>query len=39
MNAVYAEFFEGVPPARTTVAVRALPKGARVEIDLVVAVP
>ncbi|HEX5042664.1 MAG TPA: Rid family detoxifying hydrolase [Candidatus Polarisedimenticolaceae bacterium] len=39
MNAVYAEFFEGVPPARTTVAVKALPRGARVEIDLVAAVP
>jgi 2-iminobutanoate/2-iminopropanoate deaminase len=39
MNAVYAEFFEGVPPARTTVAVKGLPKGARVEIDLVAAIP
>lgn len=39
MNGVYAEFFPSVPPARTTVAVQALPKGARVEIDLVVAVP
>ena len=34
MNQVYAEFFEGlVPPARATVQVAALPKGARVEID------
>ncbi len=33
-NEVYAEFFEGlVPPARATVQVAALPKGARVEID------
>jgi 2-iminobutanoate/2-iminopropanoate deaminase len=39
MNGVYAEFFPSVPPARTTVAVKALPKGARVEIDLVVGVP
>jgi 2-iminobutanoate/2-iminopropanoate deaminase len=39
MNEVYKEFFPGVPPARTTVAVTALPRGARVEIDLVVAVP
>ena len=39
MNAVYAEFFEGVPPARTTVAVKGLPKGARVEIDLTAAIP
>ena len=34
MNQVYAAFFEGlVPPARATVQVAALPKGARVEID------
>jgi reactive intermediate/imine deaminase len=34
MNQVYAAFFEGlVPPARTTVQVAALPKGAKVEID------
>ena len=39
MNAVYAEFFPSVPPARTTVAVKGLPKGAKVEIDLVVAIP
>jgi 2-iminobutanoate/2-iminopropanoate deaminase len=39
MNEVYREFFGDIPPARSTVAVTALPKGARVEIDLVVAVP
>ena len=39
MNAVYGEFFPSVPPARTTVAVKGLPKGAKVEIDLVVAIP
>ena len=34
MNQVYAAFFEGVvPPARATVQVAALPKGAKVEID------
>jgi 2-iminobutanoate/2-iminopropanoate deaminase len=34
VNEVYAEFFAGVvPPARATVQVAALPKGARVEID------
>jgi reactive intermediate/imine deaminase len=34
MNQVYAGFFEGlVPPARATVQVAALPKGAKVEID------
>ena len=35
MNAVYAEFFTQDPPARSTVAVAALPKGALVEIDAV----
>ena len=35
MNAVYAEFFAQDPPARSTVAVAALPKGALVEIDAV----
>ena len=33
MNAIYAEFFAENPPARTTVAVAALPKGAAVEIE------
>ncbi|MBT8451729.1 MAG: RidA family protein [Deltaproteobacteria bacterium] len=34
MNEVYAQFFEGhTPPARATVQVAALPKGAKVEID------
>jgi 2-iminobutanoate/2-iminopropanoate deaminase len=35
MNAVYSEFFPENPPARSTVAVAALPKGARVEIECV----
>lgn len=35
MNAVYAEFFPENPPARSTVQVAALPKGARVEIECV----
>jgi 2-iminobutanoate/2-iminopropanoate deaminase len=35
MNGVYAEFFPQDPPARTTVAVAGLPKGASVEIDVV----
>ena len=39
MNTVYGEFFPSVPPARSTVAVKGLPKGARVEIDLLVALP
>lgn len=33
MNEVYAEFFATNPPARSTVEVRALPKGAKVEIE------
>jgi 2-iminobutanoate/2-iminopropanoate deaminase len=35
MNAVYAEFFEGDFPARTTVAVAGLPKNALVEIEMI----
>lgn len=35
MNTVYAEFFPENPPARSTVAVAALPKGALVEIECV----
>ena len=37
MNAVYAEHFEAPQPARTTVAVAALPGGAKVEIEMVAA--
>ena len=37
INEVYASFFPGEePPARVTVGVSALPKGALVEIDAVV---
>jgi len=35
MNAVYAEYFPGDPPARSTVAAAGLPLGARVEIDVI----
>ncbi len=35
MNAVYAEFFGETRPARATVAVAGLPRGARVEIDAI----
>ena len=35
MNAIYAEFFPDQPPARSTVAVAGLPKGASVEIEAV----
>jgi len=35
MNEVYGKHFPGSPPARTTVAVAGLPRGARVEIEAV----
>ncbi len=35
VNEVYAEFFQVDPPARTAIQVAALPRGARVGIDLV----
>jgi 2-iminobutanoate/2-iminopropanoate deaminase len=37
VNQVYALFFKSDPPARVALAVAALPKGALVEIDAVVA--
>jgi 2-iminobutanoate/2-iminopropanoate deaminase len=38
VNEAYGEFFDGAePPARVAVAVAALPRGAEVEIDAVVA--
>lgn len=37
INAAYAEFFDAEPPARVAVGVAELPKGAKVEIDAVVA--
>ncbi len=35
LNEVYARFFGDTPPARSTFAVRALPKGALVEIEAI----
>jgi 2-iminobutanoate/2-iminopropanoate deaminase len=35
MNAVYERYFNMAKPARSTVAVAALPRGARVEIDCI----
>ena len=35
MNTIYAEFFQADPPARTTVQVAALPKGAAIEIEAI----
>ena len=37
VNEVYASFFEHDPPARVAIAVAALPRGAQVEVDAVVA--
>jgi 2-iminobutanoate/2-iminopropanoate deaminase len=39
INEVYESFFESDPPARVAVGVAALPRGAMVEIDAVVAIP
>ena len=39
VNDVYGSFFESDPPARVTVGVAALPRGAKVEIEAVVALP
>jgi 2-iminobutanoate/2-iminopropanoate deaminase len=39
MNAAYERFFSKPYPARTTVAVAGLPRGARVEIEMVAARP
>ncbi|HEY6526891.1 MAG TPA: Rid family detoxifying hydrolase [Solirubrobacteraceae bacterium] len=39
VNEVYGSFFESSPPARVAVGVAALPRGARVEMDAVVALP
>ncbi|GIV63797.1 MAG: reactive intermediate/imine deaminase [Bellilinea sp.] len=35
VNAIYGEFFAGEPPARSTVQVAGLPKGAAVEIEVI----
>ena len=35
MNAVYAKYFAGAPPARSTVQVSRLPKDALVEIEVI----
>jgi 2-iminobutanoate/2-iminopropanoate deaminase len=39
VNEVYARFFPDPPPARSTFAVAALPRGARVEIEAVARAP
>ena len=37
MNEAYASYFPSDPPARTTIGVAALPMGAEVEMDAVIA--
>jgi 2-iminobutanoate/2-iminopropanoate deaminase len=39
VNEVYESFFESDPPARVAIGVSALPRGAKVEIDAIVAIP
>jgi 2-iminobutanoate/2-iminopropanoate deaminase len=38
VNEIYGSYFRENPPARSTVAVAALPKGAKVEIEMIAAV-
>lgn len=35
VNEVYGEFFKNNPPARSTIAVKALPKGVTVEVEVI----
>ncbi|MCL2819980.1 MAG: RidA family protein [Oscillospiraceae bacterium] len=37
VNTAYTEFFPGIPPARSCIAVSALPKNAEIEIEAIVA--
>lgn len=39
MNSIYAEYFKSDFPARSTVAVAALPKEAKFEIEVIAAYP
>jgi 2-iminobutanoate/2-iminopropanoate deaminase len=39
VNEVYSSFFESSPPARVAIGVSALPRGAHVEMDAIVALP
>jgi 2-iminobutanoate/2-iminopropanoate deaminase len=39
VNEVYGTYFESDPPARTTIGVAALPGGAQIEMDAIVALP
>jgi 2-iminobutanoate/2-iminopropanoate deaminase len=39
MNAIYASYFPSDPPARSTIQVAALPKGANIEIEAIALKP
>jgi 2-iminobutanoate/2-iminopropanoate deaminase len=39
LNEVYGEYFQGVFPARSTIQVAALPRGAMVEIEAIAVIP
>jgi 2-iminobutanoate/2-iminopropanoate deaminase len=39
MNAIYANYFSSDPPARSTIQVAALPKGANIEIEAIALKP
>jgi len=39
VNEVYGSYFPSDPPARTTIGVAALPGGAQIEMDAIVALP
>ena len=39
VNEAYGTYFDADPPARTTIGVAALPGGARIEMDAIVALP
>ena len=39
VNEIYGSYFDADPPARATIQVAALPKGAKVEIEAVAALP
>ena len=39
VNEAYAAYFDSDPPARTTIGVAALPLGAEIEMDAIVALP
>ena len=39
VNAIYGEYFPETPPARSTVAVAELPRGGRIEIEVIARLP